>query len=41
MWALIASFYIGNVVLIILNLPLVGMRAMVMQIPRTVDEEIA
>lgn len=33
-WALIASLYIGNVVLIILNLPLVGMWAKVLQIPR-------
>jgi putative tricarboxylic transport membrane protein len=31
---LIASLYIGNVVLIILNLPLVGMWAKVLQIPR-------
>ena len=33
-WALIASLYIGNVILIILNLPLVGMWAKVLQIPR-------
>jgi putative tricarboxylic transport membrane protein len=33
-WALIASLYIGNVMLIILNLPLVGMWAKVLQIPR-------
>jgi len=33
-WALIASLYIGNVVLIILNLPLVGMWAKVLRIPR-------
>lgn len=33
-WALIASLYIGNVVLIVLNLPLVGMWAKVLQIPR-------
>ena len=34
MWALIASLYIGNVMLIILNLPLVGMWVKVLQIPR-------
>ncbi|WP_244857532.1 tripartite tricarboxylate transporter permease [Agromyces archimandritae] len=33
-WALIASLYIGNVVLVILNLPLVGIWAKVLQIPR-------
>jgi putative tricarboxylic transport membrane protein len=33
-WALIASLYIGNVMLIVLNLPLVGMWAKVLQIPR-------
>ena len=33
-WALIASLYIGNVLLIILNLPLVGMWVKVLQIPR-------
>lgn len=33
-WALIASLYIGNVLLIVLNLPLVGMWAKVLQIPR-------
>ena len=33
-WALVASLYIGNLVLVILNLPLVGMWAKVLQIPR-------
>lgn len=33
-WALIASLYIGNVVLLVLNLPLVGMWVKVLQIPR-------
>lgn len=33
-WALIASLYVGNVVLVVLNLPLVGMWAKVLQIPR-------
>jgi putative tricarboxylic transport membrane protein len=33
-WALIASLYIGNVVLVILNLPLVGLWAKVLQLPR-------
>ncbi|GAB3269527.1 tripartite tricarboxylate transporter permease [Microbacterium sp. Root53] len=33
-WALIASLYIGNVVLVVLNLPLVGLWAKVLQIPR-------
>ena len=33
-WALIASLYIGNVLLIILNLPLVGMWVKLLQIPR-------
>lgn len=33
-WALIASLYIGNVMLLILNLPLVGMWVKVLQIPR-------
>lgn len=33
-WALIASLYIGNVMLIVLNLPLVGMWAKVLRIPR-------
>lgn len=34
MWALIASLYIGNVILIVLNLPLVGMWVKLLQIPR-------
>ncbi|WP_438354597.1 tripartite tricarboxylate transporter permease [Microbacterium sp. CJ88] len=33
-WALIASLYIGNLILIVLNLPLVGMWAKLLQIPR-------
>lgn len=33
-WALIASLYIGNVLLVILNLPLVGMWVKLLQIPR-------
>lgn len=33
-WALIASLYIGNVMLLVLNLPLVGIWAKVLQIPR-------
>jgi putative tricarboxylic transport membrane protein len=32
-WALIASLYIGNVMLLVLNLPLVGMWARVMRVP--------
>ncbi|MBB2986632.1 tripartite tricarboxylate transporter permease [Terracoccus luteus] len=33
-WALIASLFIGNVILLALNLPLVGMWAKLLQIPR-------
>jgi putative tricarboxylic transport membrane protein len=33
-WALIASLYIGNVLLLVLNLPLVGIWVKVLQIPR-------
>jgi putative tricarboxylic transport membrane protein len=33
-WTLIASLYIGNVMLLVLNLPLVGMWARVMLVPR-------
>ncbi len=33
-WALIASLYIGNVMLLILNLPLVGLWVKLLQIPR-------
>jgi putative tricarboxylic transport membrane protein len=33
-WALVASLYIGNVMLVVLNLPLVGMWVRVLQIPR-------
>ncbi|WP_094770283.1 tripartite tricarboxylate transporter permease [Microbacterium gorillae] len=33
-WALIASLYIGNVMLLVLNLPLVGMWVKLLQIPR-------
>ena len=34
MWALIASLYIGNVMLLVLNLPLVGLWVKLLQIPR-------
>ena len=34
MWGLIASLYVGNVLLLILNLPLVGIWVKVLQIPR-------
>lgn len=33
-WALIASLYIGNVMLLVLNLPLIGLWVRVLQIPR-------
>ena len=33
-WALIASLYIGNLMLLVLNLPLVGLWVKVLQIPR-------
>ena len=33
-WALIASLYIGNVMLLVLNLPLVGMWVKLLKIPR-------
>ncbi|MBL0885124.1 tripartite tricarboxylate transporter permease [Myceligenerans indicum] len=33
-WALVASLYVGNVMLLVLNLPLVGMWVRVLQIPR-------
>ncbi len=33
-WALIASLYIGNLMLLVLNLPLVGLWVRVLQIPR-------
>jgi putative tricarboxylic transport membrane protein len=33
-WGLIASFYIGNVMLLVLNLPLVGIWVKLLQIPR-------
>jgi len=32
-WAIIASFFIGNVVLLILNLPLVGLWAKILEVP--------
>ena len=32
-WGLIASFYVGNVILLILNLPLVGLWARLLEIP--------
>ncbi len=34
MWALIASLYVGNVLLLVLNLPLVGLWVKLLQIPR-------
>lgn len=34
-WALIASLYIGNVMLLVLNLPLVGLWVKLLQIPRS------
>jgi putative tricarboxylic transport membrane protein len=33
-WALIASLYIGNVMLLVLNLPLVGLWVKLLEIPR-------
>lgn len=33
-WALIASLYIGNLLLLVLNLPLVGVWVQVLRIPR-------
>jgi putative tricarboxylic transport membrane protein len=33
-WGLIASFYVGNVMLLVLNLPLVGLWVKLLQIPR-------
>ena len=33
-WGLIASFYVGNVMLLILNLPMVGMWVKLLEIPR-------
>jgi putative tricarboxylic transport membrane protein len=33
-WALIASLYIGNVMLLVLNLPLVGMWVKLLEIPK-------
>ncbi|MFD5226518.1 tripartite tricarboxylate transporter permease [Microbacterium sp. NPDC058342] len=33
-WALVASLYLGNLILIVLNLPLVGMWVKLLQIPR-------
>jgi putative tricarboxylic transport membrane protein len=35
-WTLVASLYIGNLMLLVLNLPLVGMWARVMLVPRPV-----
>ncbi|GIJ46182.1 tripartite tricarboxylate transporter TctA [Virgisporangium aliadipatigenens] len=35
-WALIASLYVGNVLLLILNLPLIGLWVSVLRIPRPV-----
>ena len=34
MWALIASLYIGNVMLLVLNLPLVGLWVKLLKIPK-------
>ena len=34
MWALIASLYIGNLMLLVLNLPLVGMWVKLLRIPK-------
>ena len=34
MWGLIASMYVGNVILLILNLPLVGLWVKLLAIPR-------
>src|SRR6185369_13072325 len=34
-WALIASLYIGNVMLLILNLPLIGMWVKLLKIPKS------
>jgi putative tricarboxylic transport membrane protein len=34
-WTLVASLYIGNVMLLVLNLPLVGLWARVMLVPRS------
>ena len=34
MWALIASLFIGNVMLLVLNLPLVGIWVKLLRIPR-------
>ncbi|BCB78202.1 tripartite tricarboxylate transporter permease [Phytohabitans flavus] len=36
MWALIASLYLGNVLLLLLNLPLIRLWVKVLQIPRPV-----
>jgi putative tricarboxylic transport membrane protein len=33
-WTLVASLYIGNVILLVLNLPLVGLWVKLLQIPR-------
>jgi len=33
-WGLIASLYVGNIILLILNLPLIGMWVKVLQIPK-------
>ena len=36
MWALIASLYVGNVMLLVLNLPLIRLWVKVLEIPRAV-----
>src|SRR5690606_26069838 len=35
-WGLIASFWIGNIILVILNLPLIGVWVRILTIPRRI-----
>ena len=35
-WGVIASFYVGNIILLILNLPLIGIWVRVLQIPQSI-----
>ena len=35
-WALIASLYIGNIMLLVLNMPLIGMWVQVLKVPYNV-----
>jgi len=35
-WVLVASFFLGNLVLLVFNLPLVGLMAMVLRVPMTI-----